>query len=223
MLQLSQARSKSNQIQPNRAKPAQRVPKKTARFSLDFLVRIEPFQGLARTPWPETIFGSSLPAQRRRIAMAYRRGAGSQCGAARQRGMVRYGSGFSSPPIIVALSNFVKISSDLRDDMQKSGTDSAALVVAVGCDGAAPSLRAAKRRGNPGILGQLWRELLLRNRLRPMASGSPRRRRRCAAPRDDGAAPFRPTANTISATSTAVTAVAVGRDGAATAQRDPLL
>src|SRR5271168_4867644 len=58
------------QIQPSRAKPAQRQSKKTARFSLDFLVRIEPFQGLARTPWPGNIFGSSPPAQKHRAATA---------------------------------------------------------------------------------------------------------------------------------------------------------
>src|SRR5271155_433998 len=69
----SQARSKSNQIQPSRAKPAQRQSKKPARFSLDFLVRFEPFQGLARTPWPGNIFDSSLPVQKHRAAMAYAR------------------------------------------------------------------------------------------------------------------------------------------------------
>jgi hypothetical protein len=53
---MGQARSKSNQIQPNRAKAGQRISKKTAWFSLDFLVRIEPFQGLARTPSPEKHF-----------------------------------------------------------------------------------------------------------------------------------------------------------------------
>jgi hypothetical protein len=35
-----------------------------ARFSLDFLVRFEPFQGLARTPWPGNILGSSLPVKK---------------------------------------------------------------------------------------------------------------------------------------------------------------
>jgi hypothetical protein len=45
-----QAESKFSRIQPNRAKPAQKQSKKTAWFSLDVLVRIEPFQGVALTP-----------------------------------------------------------------------------------------------------------------------------------------------------------------------------
>jgi hypothetical protein len=65
---LDQARSKPN---PNLAKSSQIGPslrqrrsKKTAWFSLDLLVRIEPFQGLARTPWPEIIFGSPFLVQK---------------------------------------------------------------------------------------------------------------------------------------------------------------
>jgi hypothetical protein len=79
----------------------------------------------------------------------------------------------------------------------KKRVEVALLALVVGCDGAATSLRGAKRRGNPGDLGQRRRGVHLKNRLRPVAPGSPRRR--CAAPRDDGAAPFGPTANAISA------------------------
>jgi hypothetical protein len=55
-----QAKSKFSQIQPNRAAPEQNLTKKKAWFSLDFLVRFEPFQGLALTPWPENLFSASL-------------------------------------------------------------------------------------------------------------------------------------------------------------------
>jgi hypothetical protein len=41
------------QIQPNPAKAGQRKSKKKACFSLDFLCRIEPFQWVALTPWPQ--------------------------------------------------------------------------------------------------------------------------------------------------------------------------
>jgi hypothetical protein len=51
-----QAKSKFSQIKPNRATLEQNLSKKEAWFSLDFLVRFEPFQGLALTPGPKNYF-----------------------------------------------------------------------------------------------------------------------------------------------------------------------
>jgi hypothetical protein len=68
----AKARSKSNQIQPNRAKPAHRRSKKTARFSLDFPC---PFRAISMTCADsralKIFFGSSLLVKKHRAATAY--------------------------------------------------------------------------------------------------------------------------------------------------------
>jgi hypothetical protein len=46
-----QTKSKFSQIQPNPAKPSQRISKKNTWISLDSLVRNEPFQSVMLTPW----------------------------------------------------------------------------------------------------------------------------------------------------------------------------
>jgi hypothetical protein len=51
-----QAESKSSQIQQNPAKPGQKRSKKKAWISLDFLVRIGPFQRVMLTPLGKKIF-----------------------------------------------------------------------------------------------------------------------------------------------------------------------
>jgi hypothetical protein len=51
-----QARPKFSQIQPSPAKSGQRQSKEKAWISLDSLVRIEPFQGVALTPQAKNSF-----------------------------------------------------------------------------------------------------------------------------------------------------------------------
>jgi hypothetical protein len=77
----SQAQSKFSQIQQNLAKPGQRRSKNKLGFPWILLVRIERFQGVAPTPWPENIFWPPLSAEKHEAAMAYASGAGSQRGA----------------------------------------------------------------------------------------------------------------------------------------------
>jgi hypothetical protein len=57
----AKAKTKLSQIQQNPAKPAQRKSKKKAWISLDFLVRIKPFQWVAATPWAKKFFSRSFP------------------------------------------------------------------------------------------------------------------------------------------------------------------
>jgi hypothetical protein len=57
-----QADSKLNQIQQNPATPGQRESKEKAWISLDSLVRIEPFQGVALTPQGKKLFPAPFPA-----------------------------------------------------------------------------------------------------------------------------------------------------------------
>jgi hypothetical protein len=57
------AKTKSSQIQQNPAKPAQRKSKKKAWISLDFLVRIEPFQSVAATPCGKKFFSRPFLAK----------------------------------------------------------------------------------------------------------------------------------------------------------------
>jgi hypothetical protein len=105
MLKLGQARDPSRiQIQPNWAKPAQRQSKKTGRFSWDSLVRMEPFQGLARTPWPRNIVRLLSPRSEALRCNGICAGARSRCDAPRYR-IVRCDSGHSSPPIIAMFSS----------------------------------------------------------------------------------------------------------------------
>ena len=55
---LSQARSKSSQIEQNPAKPGPKPSKEKAWISLDSLGGNEPFQGVAPTPWAFFSFGA---------------------------------------------------------------------------------------------------------------------------------------------------------------------
>jgi predicted component of type VI protein secretion system len=57
-----QANSKSSQIQQKPAKSGQRKSKKKAWICLDFLVRIEPFQSVALTPWAKKSFAPPFSA-----------------------------------------------------------------------------------------------------------------------------------------------------------------
>lgn len=57
-----QANSKFSQIEQNLAKPEQNGTKKEAWISLDSLLRIEPFQGLAPTPWALFSFAPLNPS-----------------------------------------------------------------------------------------------------------------------------------------------------------------
>jgi hypothetical protein len=59
----AKAKTKLSQIQQNPAKPAQRKSKKKAWISLDFLVRIKPFQGVAATPVAKKSFPVPFPRQ----------------------------------------------------------------------------------------------------------------------------------------------------------------
>jgi hypothetical protein len=57
----AKTKTKLSQIQQSPAKPAQRKSKKKAWISMDFLVRIKPFQWVAATPCGKKIFSRSFP------------------------------------------------------------------------------------------------------------------------------------------------------------------